>query len=339
MNDQTQQNQQQPAANPPAGGEGSEAEKYAAMAEELKVLDQGGAPAAGDPNQQQQTPAGGQQQDQNKQQQPDYQQQYQNMQAAMHQERGQRQQFQNDLQGANGKIEHLTKMVDDLLAGKVKPGQNQPADINTNPLAILQELKDWQESQKQDAAQTKEQQEQQRQQQQQHQQFAMTLSQADQRMAQQSPDYYDAVEHIYAQKMAPLLAMNYPEQQARAMIGQELVRDATFALHNGLDPAQTAYNLAVNQFGWKPGQQQQQQGQPAPNQQQQQQGGQNQQAAGKQQLANMQAGNDASSPMGGTGGTPAGGILSASEIADLYDKDPARADKEWERARKAGGLG
>mgnify|MGYP001822743319 CR=1 FL=1 len=88
-------------------------------------------------------------------------------------------------------------------------------------------------------------------QQQQMQQINNRLGTFDTEFAKQSPDYYDALEHVRAINIENIKSMGADEQQAATQAAQAMFMAQAQAMHKGINPAEYMYNMA-KRFGYAP---------------------------------------------------------------------------------------
>lgn len=250
-------------------------------------------------------------------------------QGGMYEERQKRQAAEQRLQAMQQAIQEARQAQQ-----QQQTPQDQPPSIDEDPIAYFEHQNRVLQDQVKQQQQFLDQQTQERQQQQQLNQFQGALTASEDQFAQQTPDYYDAAQHLRSVRMGQLEQL-YPStpqgdayaqqygfasasQMREAHVSNEAAMYAEHAFGMGRNPAEVFYELA-KQNGYSVAQQ------VTPQQKTEMA------RAGVQRAQSLSGG-------GGNGGGDAGG-MTQEELAQLAIEDPAAFDAAWEKMSNAGLLG
>lgn len=153
--------------------------------------------------------------------------------AALHEERERRKAEQKRSRELEAREARLAGRLD-ALNEAVKPKEApRPLDVQTQPIEVLQELKDFRD---QTLAE--------RQQAQQFEQFKSVYAAKAQEFAKETPDFKDAYKYVVESRIAELQAIGYDQNAASQMAAQDELNIAGKAFQDGANPAERLYALA-----------------------------------------------------------------------------------------------
>ena len=248
-------------------------------------------------------------------------------QAAMREERVKRQAMERQLAEIQGAITEARQARD-------QPAPTEAPSIDDDPIAYFEHQQrqlaaQLEETQQRQAADTEA-----REQANAQTQFMTSVQTAEQQFATQTPDYFEAADHLRGVRMTQLSSI-YPDGPAgdyyanqngyltasdmrNAHLEQEVAMYADTAFKTGQNPAEMFYNLAKSAgYAVKA---------PTP--------------APQEKIAMARAGIEAAQTLSGGGGSGGdSGNASISELNDLYLTDPAAADALFDKLAASGALG
>lgn len=176
---------------------------------------------------------------------------------AMHEEREKRKALAKELQDervARARLEERTNLILQSMQGQPKaaePEAPKMPDVDEDVFGAVKHLQQQvqqSEAEKQERAKAHEQQVAQ---QRERQQVIHWTEVAQQQFAQQQPDYMDAVGHLRHSRAAELRTWKVPEHEIVQRIDQEGYEIAAAALRQRRNPAEVAYQIAL-QRGYRP---------------------------------------------------------------------------------------
>lgn len=118
-------------------------------------------------------------------------------------------------------------------AGRPAEEPKPPVDIETDPLAALRELRDWQQGQQQQTEQHH-----------QLQAFSQRVVAHEADFAAATPDYGKAVAHLRDARAAELRSIGVPDHMINQQLHNEAIATALFAFEKGKNPGEVFYELA-----------------------------------------------------------------------------------------------
>jgi len=249
-------------------------------------------------------------------------------QAAMREERAKRQKVEAE-------VAEIREAIRQARESRQQPQAEALPSIDEDPVAFFEHQTRQLQTELEAIKGESQRERQERDQAQQYQTFLGSVASEEQRFAQQTPDYFEAADHLRNVRLNQLQAI-YPstpqgDQYAQsngyasaeamrvAHLESEVISYSQSAMQTGQSPAAVFYNLA-KQNGY-------QGKQPAPTVT----------AEKKIQVARAGAQRSTSLSGGGSGGNS--GNATANELAELYLSDPDAADKLFEKLAQSGQLG
>jgi len=233
--------------------------------------------------------------------------------AALHESRALLRQAREEAARERQERDALMRRFEERVEALQRAGQPQPPSFEENPAehlrhqiqqvgqstqATQEQIRHWQEQQQ--AAQFE-------------QQLTSRIVGDEQTFAAEKPDYYQAVNHVRAQRVTELQILGLDETEAAQQANRELKEAAFFHAHKGRSPAQVAYQLALAK-GFKAGAQQ---------------------PSAQEKFSTMQRGQAAAKTIGGGGA--AKGELSAQALLAMSDDEFAEATKDGKWQKMMGG--
>lgn len=165
---------------------------------------------------------------------------------ALHEERAKRRELEQQIKAMEDRFQQFQDKItseDQLLQNPLPEFEDDPAANLDARLRAQEEAlranEEWRKQTEQVSQQT-----------QQLQQFQNDFYAKEQAFAQNTPDYYEAVQYLRNQRAAELESLGYSTEQVGAMVDQEAMSYAVTASQNGVDPVQMFYNVAA-QRGYK----------------------------------------------------------------------------------------
>jgi DNA repair exonuclease SbcCD ATPase subunit len=224
--------------------------------------------------------------------------------AALHEERNARKELQRQLAEQRQMMERVNQRLETLFTP-----QQQVPDKEAAPIDYIDHRLGEVSAQQRAILEREQQREQQYAQQQAVQQLATRIQGAEAVFAKQAPDYGDAIKLLDSMRVQELMVFGATPEQAHEQAVNERIQAAFTWAHQGMNPAEIAYNLAKTR-GYAP------------------KGAQ----TAEQKIAAQQKGTAAAKSLGG-GGTPNAGKLTAEALASMSDEDFAKlTDAQFRQA-------
>lgn len=241
--------------------------------------------------------------------------------AALHEERARRKDAEEKFREAELRFaraeERMKAMLERFQAPEAPAAQPQTdgiPDPETDPIAAIKYATEQARQLAEDRARTKAE----REQADETQRFVAKYQQDAQSYVEKAPDFFDAYNHLKADRLKELVVMGLSDAQARAQLVNEEFQVAQLAYQKGRNPAEVLYEAAKLRGYAK--------------------------AAAKQaatepsvedRLAAVEAGQNANKSLSATGGKSGGAEVSANDILSMSDAEFDRwAAKHPRQARK-----
>lgn len=173
----------------------------------------------------------------------EWKQRHDNLQKALHAERSKRKE-NDEYRQKFAEIENRLAQLTPQQRQDAKDDAEQRPDATKDPLAALDYALKKIELYETREQQTAREREEERKQQEQLQVFAQHVTQDEAQFAEQTADYYDAVEWLREARSRHYHALGYDEGGARQLAGQEAQQLAIHATRQQRSPAEVAYNYA-----------------------------------------------------------------------------------------------
>lgn len=229
--------------------------------------------------------------------------------AALHEERAARKELQKQLAEQRQMMEKVNGRLEVLF----NPPKEAP-QREQDPVGYIDHRLEEVAKQQRQMIERQQQTDQQAQQQQVMQQLASRVRSAEVAFAQSNPDYQEAINHLSRARAQELAVFGLPPETIAERVGQEQANLALQWAHQGMNPAQVAYELAKAR-GYQPKAQQQAQ-----------------QPSAEERIAQQQRGTSAARGLGNGGGANKG-KLTAEALANMSDEEFAQlSDSDFRKA-------
>ena len=264
--------------------------------------------------------------------------------AALHEERERRKEMAKELEQQRSKVQNLEKtwqQIQDRIAyeqqqreeeeraAREKADADSAPNFEDDPAGYLRwqqdkiadrltQLDDWRQNQ----AQTEQRSNLQT-------QFTTQVAALEQQFRNDHPDYDHAVQYLKAHRDRELANWGLDAMARNNVINQEVMFLASNALQQGVNPAELAYNQAVN-FGWQnPADVAEREAEQAKVAEEEEKAKTEAAGSAKEKMESLQRGSQASKSLSQTKGT-APENLTLESLADI--SDPDEFDRQWEKA-------